>query len=195
MNLGLMKRRTSQNDLPYDAEVEYLRNSGAEYIYVPIKINNNWSWHLDFMRISNQNAYAAIIYGNPYKIGFWTKTNGIVWTNNTENVYNDITVPRNERIQIDVNRNTIKFSWTETKKTVSSVDYTINGINLFKWGIGDNRGGVHNIYNFYAKDENGIIRINLIPVRIGIVGYVYDKVSGQLFGKLGTSDFILGPDK
>lgn len=189
-----MKRRAAQKSLPYDAEIEYLRNSGEAYIYVPIKIKNNWSWHLDFMRISNQSTYAAIIYGSPYKVGFWTNTKGIVWVNNTENIYSNITVPRNERIQIDVNRNTIKFSWTETKKTVSSVDYTINGISLFKWGKGDNRGGIHNIYNFYAKDENGIIRINLIPVRIGSVGYLYDEVSGKMFGNLGSDYFINGED-
>lgn len=33
-----------------------------------------------------------------------------------------------------------------------------------------------------------------IPVRIGQTGYMYDKVSGQLFGNAGTSSFILGPD-
>ena len=32
------------------------------------------------------------------------------------------------------------------------------------------------------------------PVRIGSVGYLLDKVSGQLFGNLGTGSFIVGPD-
>ena len=35
---------------------------------------------------------------------------------------------------------------------------------------------------------------NFIPVRVGQVGYMYDTVSGQLFGNDGTGDFILGPD-
>lgn len=34
-----------------------------------------------------------------------------------------------------------------------------------------------------------------IPVRVGQVGYLYDRVSNQLFGNAGTGDFILGPDK
>ena len=37
--------------------------------------------------------------------------------------------------------------------------------------------------------------LDLIPVRKGQVGYMYDRVSGQLFGNAGTGDFILGADK
>lgn len=45
----------------------------------------------------------------------------------------------------------------------------------------------------FTKGSN-IVR-DFVPVRIGQVGYMYDKVSGQLFGNSGTGDFILGPDK
>jgi hypothetical protein len=31
-------------------------------------------------------------------------------------------------------------------------------------------------------------------VRKGTVGYLYDRVSGKLFGNAGTGDFVLGPD-
>lgn len=37
-------------------------------------------------------------------------------------------------------------------------------------------------------------RMDLIPVRCGTVGYMYDRVSGQLFGNDGTGDFIVGSD-
>ena len=43
--------------------------------------------------------------------------------------------------------------------------------------------------------ENGITTFDFIPVRKGTTGYMYDKVSGQLFGNSGTGSFILGPDK
>lgn len=36
---------------------------------------------------------------------------------------------------------------------------------------------------------------DLIPVRVGTTGYMYDKVSGALFGNNGTGAFIVGPDK
>lgn len=43
--------------------------------------------------------------------------------------------------------------------------------------------------------ENGTFVRDLIPVRVGTVGYMYDRVSGQLFGNSGTGNFILGNDK
>jgi hypothetical protein len=36
---------------------------------------------------------------------------------------------------------------------------------------------------------------DLIPVRKNGVGYMFDRVSGQLFGNAGTGSFVLGPDK
>lgn len=38
------------------------------------------------------------------------------------------------------------------------------------------------------------IIMDLIPVRVGNVGYMYDKVSGELFGNDGSGEFILGKD-
>jgi hypothetical protein len=42
--------------------------------------------------------------------------------------------------------------------------------------------------------RNGTLIQHLIPVRVGTVGYLYDRVSGKLFGNVGTGDFVLGPD-
>lgn len=44
----------------------------------------------------------------------------------------------------------------------------------------------------FNSDANNII--DFIPVRVGQVGYLYDRVSGQLFGNSGTGAFIVGPD-
>jgi hypothetical protein len=43
--------------------------------------------------------------------------------------------------------------------------------------------------------ENKTVIFDSIPVRVGNVGYMYDRVSGQLFGNSGTGEFILGADK
>lgn len=75
------------------------------------------------------------------------------------------------------------------------------------------RDPFENRYSFYLFNVNGniegwttgVVRISsvkiddgltfdAIPVRVGNVGYMYDKVSGKLFGNAGTGDFILGPD-
>lgn len=43
--------------------------------------------------------------------------------------------------------------------------------------------------------KNGALVRDLIPVRVGQVGMMYDRVSKQLFGNSGTGAFVVGPDK
>ena len=50
------------------------------------------------------------------------------------------------------------------------------------------------LYSF-SIEKSGEKIIDLIPVRKRSIGYMYDRVSGQLFGNQGTGDFIIGPDK
>lgn len=47
---------------------------------------------------------------------------------------------------------------------------------------------------FGVKIHDNSISADLIPVRVGTTGYMYDKISGQLLGNAGTGEFILGPD-
>ena len=52
---------------------------------------------------------------------------------------------------------------------------------------------VGRIYSAQITD-NTILARDLIPVRVGQVGYMYDRVSKKLFGNAGTGAFVLGPD-
>ena len=47
---------------------------------------------------------------------------------------------------------------------------------------------------FKLKTSTGILIRDCIPVRIGTIGYMYDRVSGKLFGNDGTGEFELGDD-
>jgi hypothetical protein len=81
--------------------------------------------------------------------------------------------------------------------TVNGSTYTQSGayynkrlITLFK----ANFSGAFKLYAFKIYDENNVLVRDYIPVRVGDVGYMYDKVSGQLFGNAGTGEFVLGSD-
>ena len=52
---------------------------------------------------------------------------------------------------------------------------------------------VGKLYSLKAYYGN-TLALDLIPVRVGQVGYMYDRISGELFGNAGTGDFILGDD-
>ena len=49
--------------------------------------------------------------------------------------------------------------------------------------------------NYVKITQGDALVMDLIPVRIGQVGYMYDKISRQLLANAGTGDFILGADK
>ena len=46
----------------------------------------------------------------------------------------------------------------------------------------------------FRVEKNGEIKLDVVAVRKGTVGYLYDRVSGKLFGNAGSGDFIVGPD-
>lgn len=50
------------------------------------------------------------------------------------------------------------------------------------------------LYSVKIINSNNEVLRDLIPVRRGDVGYLYDKVLGKLFGNAGTGQFILGND-
>ena len=73
-----------------------------------------------------------------------------------------------------------------------------NDYDLFIFAI----GGVNAAAQIFSKEkiasyqilkDNVLVR-DFIPVRNEGVGYLYDKVSGQLFGNAGTGSFTYGND-
>lgn len=101
------------------------------------------------------------------------------------------------------------LSVSQTDDTVSG---TINGtaksgsftgtvssrpIRIFGYDNNGTMSGMKNTYRVakFAVYKNGALAFDGIPVRTSSVGYLYDRVSGQLFGNAGTGDFTLGPDK
>jgi hypothetical protein len=67
---------------------------------------------------------------------------------------------------------------------------------LFKYWNGGVSNGFDTKRIYWAKYwEAGVLMRDFIPVRKGSTGYMYDRVSGHLFGnEASTGDFILGND-
>ena len=88
-----------------------------------------------------------------------------------------------------------------SKETTVKIPYVSNKMELFAIrGIGSSTEIVGTwaglCYYFRLVTVEGETVIDLIPVRVGSVGYMYDRVSGKLFGNAADSGaFIIGPDK
>ena len=86
----------------------------------------------------------------------------------------------------------------------AQVTGTINGLNItFSNGTARNEwaifGSTSGSYPFVGKlywlkfYQNNILVRDFIPVKLNNIGYMYDKVSKQLFGNVGSGSFTCGP--
>ena len=196
---------TEVAELTYDAEVEYLGTDGNAYINIGIKAASTVQFNLDmYLPSSSANSWA---FGGRYSssqrmlcVLFDVATSGkVVWrfgntTNNCSAIsagnynLNNMTAART----LQVNGS----SYNATNSTFSTDAY----IYLFTCNNNNNNivnSPVDGMRFFKGKFySSGTLVRDFIPVRKDGVGYLYDKVSGQLFGNANSSgSFTYGPDK
>ena len=194
IDLIARRREMMGASVPYDAEVEYLESDGSQYInsgliggndvglYVIVSRRNTQDRQIIGSRESRGNTRFFI--GNNYfgwgiYYGIGSSTTGIVY-------------------EWELNYlNSRYFSENGGGfRALSDLDFTpTSPIFIFALNnAGNAQCWTGRIYS--AKISKGTtIVMDLIPVRVGTTGYMYDKVSGQLFGNDGTGNFILGNDK
>lgn len=189
--------------LPYDAEVEYLRSSGTQWIdtgivptaqtNIAIKFLTTYLSGSDSLGIfgcrvaSNNKSFLLLQYKNGNSNLFrWDYSNSL---------YNIVSVTSGWHIATN-DRASITLDGTRYART-TQFSPTTNKIFLFCVNQNGSPFILHTALDIasFSVTENGVVILDLIPVRVGQVGYMYDKVSGQLFGNAGTGDFIVGPDK
>lgn len=189
-------RVIGSKSLPYDAEIEYLESTGTQWIDTKVRYNTNNRLLLEYDYTSKTSGFGnSMIFGcdDTPRISFNLFYAPKLFIR-IENIIKTVS-PTSHTIIVE---NKMIYSYTNTGyelledvSSISSFETPVS-IYLFAWNS-------HNKMQFPT-----IIRIkrflidntcDLIPVRVGTTGYMYDKVSGQLFGNAGTGNFILGPDK
>ena len=190
-------------DKPYDSKVEYLEstysnNGGVFYVdadFVPkdtprIVVNVCHTSASDSHMFGMPTAQVPYWLGNINRASnklsftFYYRYYSTTYTNFTAS-----TSP-NPYITLDVGYE-VKVDGT-TVKTFERQDFSANTQHVYLFGNGKYSHSVRIAWcKFYDGDT--LIR-DLIPVRVGQVGYMYDRISKRLFGNSGTGTFILGPD-
>lgn len=191
---------------PYDAQVEYLESTGTQYIDTGITGDQD------------TKAIVEVLYYIESSIA----TSGRVLGSRT-NSPNRIVIGTNNGRSSESTNNFAQFR-SNTSHAASNVVFgvwrlmEVNPTGYYIDGV--RQGSSFSASTFttpqtmklFAFDHNGVVgcgvvRIkflklfdgadlvrDFIPVRCGTTGYMYDKVSGELFDNSGTGDFILGPD-
>lgn len=187
--------------LPYDAEVEWIESTGTQYIDTGIVISQTTAevkcvFQLEFTSIPRDTTTHLYIVSLP-NLGVQVYTanlrmynqyaiSDIIYTGQ-EYLIETITTAKKRTIQIN-----------EGTVALQNFNRDISGQHLYllgnkEFGLnGRNSKAKHQFYKVFFDD---VLMLDLIPVRKRNVGYMYDKVSGELFGNAGTGQFILGQDK
>lgn len=188
--------------MPYDSKIEYLESTGTQYINTDIYTSNTIGFEINAMGLSGAIQYHAAGFYKDYSLNnvcvFGSAHGGIVgcfggdvhgYTSPGRIVASNYNW-QNEMHICKLN----KGSFYVDGNLIGSTSYTLTSFNKI-W-----IGAINNIAKqsgriYGAKVwENDVLIRDLIPVRRGNVGYLYDKVSGKLFGNSGTGQFILGND-
>ena len=185
--------------LPYDAEIEYIESTGTQYIDTGITL-------VYATEVMEMNLDIAITSGSSRQL-------------NGANGYLFFGVNASQKFEISGtaagNYNSDFHDWYLYTKVNKKVIGMIDGVAYTgSTTVSSSNNNVYSIYLFAIGGANGaaaalfikqklkqatikkggVVVRDFIPVRVGQVGYLYDKVSGSLFGNAGTGDFTFGND-
>lgn len=188
---------------PYDAEVEWIESTGTQYIDTGVLMNTlTDEMRLEYL-ITNKTNFCGVAGA---RLGASSRSVTVSYNGNIASIDCTNSDYNNSRALIKNNEINIRYL------TISSITYraicqgttvldanniysdvfTSNSIYVFAVNGIVNKASIR-LYNFTIRSNTA--KIDLIPVRKNGIGYMYDKVSGQLFGNQGTGQFIIGPDK
>ena len=187
--------------LPYDAEVEYLESTGTQYIDTGITLTSE-------IVVSSRFSFdesAANFSGMPF---FYPKARGQNYGiyRNGDMFY--ISARSTANLPFDASWHVFRLDTSDYPSASLDGVHVVTGTGTFGSGAAismlifcrQNGSAVQyygkgKIASFAVSSHTGELMQDLIPVRKNGVGYMYDKVSGQLLGNSGTGDFVIGPDK
>lgn len=187
--------------LPYDAEVEYIESVDKAYIDTGIKASgnlhiktylvdyfieaNSGRWAFGGRNAYNNNAYGIFIASDTKKLTL--AYNGGTYSFNLYSTYPQSSLVEMQGGSIKVNNTTHTFTARTFTSSYNLILFGLNNGGSLISGSGLKFGAT------YITD--GTVTLDLIPVRKDGIGYMYDKISGRLYGNANTQgSFILGPD-
>ena len=208
MMLGARTAAWIGKALPYDAEVEWLESTGTQYIKTDIIPGIGYTYRMTF------RSTGVVNYGYIFGVNWKDDAGAIEFfglrRKASQAIFQSLgfkigTVPCEEDIDYDITINggedgsLNEFELADgrvfSNNSRISVGPTLP-MNLF--AVNNNGSAAFQnkarLYLF-SVESNGEAILDLIPVRVGTVGYMFDRVSGQLFGNAGTGAFIIGHDK
>lgn len=182
--------------------VEYLESTGTQYIDTGIKLNNNSSVELDYQLTqatqsrtglfgalnltgSNQGRFGSLLSPSNQQLEHGYGSGNDYWQQG---------LPDTNIHKLYQKKNEVYFDGTLIH-TFSSATFSL-AINapLGNFNFTNYNPASAKYYRSKWWDNGTLVR-SFIPVRDeNNVGYMFDKVTGQLFGNAGSGSFVVGND-
>ena len=182
--------------LPYDAEVEYLESTGTQYIDTGIVVTSTTRIRALASCATTVNGFLFGSYADSTYIGaqYYSGLGLRVFCGRAATNYSQsgFVVGTAYLYDIDNSNGSISIDGSLVKTTGTS-----GGVGGIICAFRNNEQTESVNCKFYSIQvwDNGVLVRDFIPVRKGSVGYMYDRVSGELFGNAGTGVFGYGNDK
>lgn len=203
MNPLLIRRRVMMARQHYDAEIQYLRSDGSGQ-YIDTLISYDSTMIVDARIMRRTPNVGGYLFGLVAIIGGVMNRWGINRSANAEIKPHFGTVTN---VKASFSLNAWHNIWANYKTLIVDTTTTTTAalpfnpqtpVNLYLYAR-DNNGSYAEAFTecdiaSFKIEKGGLVVRDYIPVRVGTVGYMYDRVSGRLFGNAGTGDFVLGPD-
>lgn len=177
--------------LPYDAEVEYIQGNGSAWIDAQYTTTSNSiitivvqlsSLGTQDRIVGNSTGYFEI-YLNGSKRWAYASNGTVVSSGVSANT---------SKHTLKINNVAKKGYWDNSSKTIQQNAATYYG-STYLFSRAGSMSCSGNIFSATIYNGTTLVR-DYIPVRVGTVGCLYDKVSKTLFYSSGSSDFAAGPD-
>lgn len=184
--------------------VEYLESTGTQYIDTGILSQDGVTAYIEVLRATrsanecylggfedtSSRTWLTYSFANTWYIGYGNKQRPTPYD-----------APSNTVTSIETDLSSGKISWLINGEYAYNITYSNLGfrslVNIFMFAMSTANGA-----NYYAIGRiycckifyGGELVRDFIPVRKHGIGYMYDNVTGELFGNQGTGEFIIGPD-
>ena len=195
------------SSLPYDAEVEYIQTDGKAFIDTGIKTSSNLTFDINIYipSYSGQGfwCFGGRTYATSGQMAFFNNAvNNLKdwrYNNNSRNL-NGMLSQGNHNFNNTTSRNTLVIDGSTSLTATNSTFYTNYNFYLLTLNV-NGTPAIANIANgarilpskIYLS---GVLVRDYIAVRKDGIGYLYDKVSGELFGNANSEGaFSYGADK
>lgn len=202
----------------YDAEIEYLQSTGTQYIDTGVVGSTDFACEIKAEFTENQEGYDTLL-------GAYTSSKAMavalairkatVAVGGAKNAayaqFGDdaaansgLVVSSVSTLGLHIYKSALQsgFISVDVDGTLLSKTYNAGApslLTMYLFARNRQDNGVGNFSKakiYYCRIWNGGVLVrDFIPVRVGQVGYMYDQISGRLFGNSGSGDFTLGNDK